>query len=151
MHALLRQFPDRQRTIPLRSRWILTEEESTWRPQLTCDQSEKCYSVNFTLPARRLADHDPIGGLTSRGQQGARIALRLPGAENGTPRDKQIRTRLDDGGDRVVSHAAVHFDFKCQAKLLPDFRQAADLFKREGDKLLPGEAGIDAHDEHVMD
>src|SRR5208337_3639387 len=28
---------------------------------------------------------------------------------------------------------------------------AADLFEREGDKLLPGKAGIDAHDEHVMD
>ncbi len=48
--------------------------------------------------------------LAGRGQQGARIAFRLAGAENGIARDEQLRTCLDDGRDRVVSHAAVHLE-----------------------------------------
>ena len=65
--------------------------------------------------------------------------------------DSINRTRLDDSCDRVVSHAAVHFDSKCQAELAADFGQPADLVERKGDEFLPAEAGIHAHDENVVD
>ena len=54
--------------------------------------------------------------LAGRIQQGARIAFRLTGAKNRVARNQQLRASLDDGRDRIVSHSAVHFNFKLQAQ-----------------------------------
>jgi len=72
-------------------------------------------------------------------------------AEDGIAGDEQLRSCLDDLSHRVVSHAAVHFDFKCQAQLLADFRETPDFIQRKGDEFLSAEAGIHAHDEDVVD
>ena len=72
------------------------------------------YSVNFTLSVHSRARGLKDLCLAGRIQQGARIAFRLPGAKNRIARNQQLRASLDDGRDRVVSHSAVHFYFKCR-------------------------------------
>src|SRR5215472_461513 len=78
-------------------------------------------------------------GFASRSQQGACIALGMPGAEIRIPSHQELRSCLDDRGDRVVSHPAVHLDFKCQPQFLAQLDQPADLVQREGNKALTAE------------
>ena len=102
--------------------------------------------LNFT----RLLRADLPRGLACRRKQLARIPLRLPGAKDRIPGHQQFRSCLDDACHRIVSHAAVYFDSKCQPQFLAQLGQPPDLIQREFDKLLPAKAGIHAHDQHVM-
>jgi hypothetical protein len=70
-----------------------------------------------------------VRGLARRSQQAPRIPLRMAPAKNGASSHQQVRTGLDDGGDRVVSHPPVHFDSKCQPHLMAQLGQPSDLFQ----------------------
>ena len=45
--------------------------------------------------------------------------LRVPTAKNRVSGNQKIRTRLDDAGDGIVSHAAVYFNPITQSQFAP--------------------------------
>src|SRR6266568_3195806 len=90
-------------------------------------------------------------GFASRSQQRTGVSLRLTGAEHGITGYQQVRTCFDDLNDRVVSHSAVYFNSKCQPQFLPQLSESPNLVQRKGNKTLPAEPWIDAHDKNVVD
>ena len=106
--------------------------------------------MDFTLSSRYSAGNDPVVGLSGRSQKRACIALRRTSAENGVPGDQQLCSGLDDGGNGVVSHTAVHLDPEVEVEIAAEFDEATDLVQRKGDKLLPAKTRIHTHDEHVV-
>jgi hypothetical protein len=68
------------------------------------------------------------GCLAGSGQKGARILLRVSGAEDGVSGYQQLRSCLDDLGDGIVSHSAIHLDFKRQTHFLAQFGEVTEFF-----------------------
>ena len=85
--------------------------------------------MNFTLSGRRFAG--VIRSSASRAAASRARASRSgsPRAKNGIAGHKQLRTGLDDGGDGVVSHAAVHFDLEIKLQIAAQIRETADLIR----------------------
>src|SRR5579875_3191504 len=71
-------------------------------------------------------------------------------SKHSAPGYKQLRTCFDHGIDGIVSNAAVDLDFEVQAQFRAQLAKAANLGEGVGDELLAAEAGVDAHDEHVV-
>ena len=52
-----------------------------------------------------------------------------PAPKTALPGDQQLRSCLDDGGDRVVSHAAINFNLEVQAQIAAELDEMADLVR----------------------
>ena len=64
-------------------------------------------------------------------KQGARILFGVSSPEHCVPGDKKVRTGLDDLGNRIVSHPAVHFNSKCQTQFGAKLGQPAESFREK--------------------
>src|SRR5579859_7869888 len=68
---------------------------------------------------------------TGCGQQLPRPLRRIVPVKDGTAGDQQLRPCFDDGGNRVVSHPAVHLDAEAQVALCAQLAQMANLLERK--------------------
>jgi len=84
-------------------------------------------------------------------EQAAGIPFRVTLAENRVAGYQQLGSRFDDAGYRVVSNAAVYLNPITETHLASKFFEAANFGERVRDKPLAAEAGIDAHDQDVVD
>lgn len=80
-----------------------------------------------------------------------RIALGLTWVKHGRAGDEHVRSPLDDGGYGVVSDAAIDLDAEVEAHSLSKVTEVSDFLDGAGEKALAAEAGVDAHDEDVVD
>lgn len=60
----------------------------------------------------------------------------MTAVEHGTSGYQQVGSCFDNGGDRVMSHAAIHFDTEAEISLRAQFAEAANLVERERNKSL---------------
>src|SRR5215212_1979525 len=72
-------------------------------------------------------------------------------AEDGRAGDEDFGAGGGHRADVVGADAAVHFDAHVEVALADGAAQAPDLLDRARDELLPAEARVDRHDQHVVD
>ena len=65
-------------------------------------------------------------------------------------RDEPVTAGLHDGFYVIVADAAIDFDGEVQTAFTADAVEAADFLQRIGNEFLAAEAGVDAHDKHVI-
>ena len=119
--------------------------------------------VGFSYEVRRAGTEGPLAtgttqhatvdakGRPRRLQEPARRRFRIAFAEDGGACHQDFRPRLDQRADVAHIHAAVHLDLRLEAAVLDDAAQAADLVEGSRDELLPAEAGVHGHHEHVVE
>ena len=66
-----------------------------------------------------------------KAQQFRCILFRAAWFEDGRACDQHLRSCLDDGGDRIVSDAAIDLDAEVEAHLLAQLGEVGDLVDRE--------------------
>ena len=84
------------------------------------------------------------------GTPGVLLGLAGPWAKMAEPATSMSAPASTTLSDRIVSDAAVDFDAKVEADLVAQFGEVGDLVDGKGKELLAAEAGVDAHDEHMV-
>src|ERR1044072_1182536 len=97
-----------------------------------------------------ITHHLSLNQLCRRAEQPAHGRGRVGLAEDGRAGDENLGSGGRPAGDVLGADSAVYLYARREAALFNHAAQPSDLFERRRDELLPAEARVDRHHEHVV-